>query len=270
MNDESLDEETRAASLKTLFEEHNKDKISPVSSLLKKEGVSYDEAEKFAESLGRNASEAQTVMEEYGFKLNSLTGRYEATATTLQLVRDRIAELEADPDADQEELNKLRAMVDDLEKQEKRKTTAAAFTDVFSNYDKITTESAAALATALGTTYEDVVQTYLIDNGNGTFSLDMSKVQSLLQSGRAIIGDALYNELLDQVAEFYDDGLTAIADAGSFVSKGTDKATDMQKFVTDFNKKTGSDFSISDMFQWDDVLETYTLKPQYLQEYLDA
>ena len=119
-------------------------------------------------------------MEEYGFKLNTLTGRYEAGTNTLQLIRDRIAELESNPDADREELNKLRAMVDDLEKQEKRRTTAAAFTDVFSNYDKISTESAAALATALGMTYEDVIKKYLSDNGNGTFSLDMSKVQELL------------------------------------------------------------------------------------------
>ena len=265
-----LDEETKAGYLKQIFEEQHKDKINPLSNLLDKSGVSYDAAEAFAESLGRSATEAEAVMEEYDFKLNKQTGKYEATTKTYSLLRSRIAQLESDPQANREELNRLRAMVDDLEKQEKRRTTAAAFTDVFSNYDKITTESAAALATALGTTYENVVQTYLIDNGNGTFSLDMSKVQLLLQEGRAIIGDALYNELLDQVAEFYDDGLTAIADASSFVSQGTDKATDMQKFVTDFNEKTSSNYSISDMFKWDDVLETYTLKSEYLQEYIEA
>lgn len=265
-----LDDETKAGYLKQIFEEQHKDKINPLSNLLDKSGVSYDAAEAFAESLGRSATEAEAVMEEYGFKLNEQTGKYEATTKTYSLLRSRIAQLESDPQANQEELNRLRAMVDDLKKQEKRRTTATAFTDVFSNYDKITTESAAALATALGTTYENVVQTYLIDNGNGTFSLDMSKVQLLLQKGRAIIGDALYNELLDQVAEFYDDGLTAIADASSFVSQGTDQATNMQKFVTDFNKKIGSDYSISDMFQWDEVLDTYTLKSEYLQEYIEA
>lgn len=265
-----LDEETKAGYLKQIFEEQHKDKINPLSDLLDSGGVSYDAAEAFAESLGRSATEAEAVMEEYDFKLNKQTGKYEATTKTYSLLRSRIAQLESDPQADQEELNRLRAMVDDLKKQEKRRTTAAAFTDVFSNYDKITTESAAALATALGTTYENVVQTYLIDNGNGTFSLDMSKVQLLLQKGRAIIGDALYNELLDQVAKFYDDGLTAIADASSFVSQGTDKATDMQKFVTDFNGKTSSNYSISDMFKWDEVLDTYTLKSEYLQEYIEA
>jgi len=42
----------------------------------------------------------------------------------------------------------------------------------------------------------------------------------------------------------------------------------MRKFVNDFNNKLKTTYNISDLFSWDTILEAYTLKPEYLSQYI--
>ena len=264
-----LSDKQKAKYLSTIFEEEHKNIIDPLSNILSKDGVAYSDAQAFAESLGKSAADAETVMEEYGFKLNSITGKYEAGAETYDKIRERIAELASEPSANMETINKLYADLDELQVQNKRKTSAEAFKNIISNYKNISSDMIAALGTALEIPYNSVKELFLTDNGDGTFSLDTSKIEALLTLGKETLGDTLYNNLLEEVAQYYDDILTSISSTTGFVTNGTKKVGDIQKFITDYNKrKPEANISMADAFAWDEILGAWTLKPEYLNSYL--
>ena len=131
--------------------------------------------------------------------------------------------------------------------------------NIVNNYESISEETAKAL--------EDLgLGVILTDNGKGNFKIDVDNLYQLFKSNE-ITGatTALIDELIATIADSYLEGIT---NAASYIIKGTTKTTDMQKFVNQYNKQLDSDLTISALFEWNDILDAFTLKPEYLSNWL--
>lgn len=174
----------------------------------------------------------------------------------------------------EDELNKL---VNDIEVQAKLRdssnknkiNTAAAYKDIFSNYNSLSIEMIGNLATQLGTTYEDIIDKLDLTNqqADGTYKVSLTKLR---QVARTAEGE-LQQQLLEQVADIENNILSSIVSAGGFAREGTSSMSDMQKFVNEYRTLTGDqEATIASSFKYDEALKSFVLGSDKLNSYIEA
>ena len=172
-----------------------------------------------------------------------------------------------------DELNKL---INDIEVQaklrdsdnKKKINTAAAYKDIFSNYDSLSIEMIGNLATQLGTTYEDIIDKLDLKNqqADGTYKVSLTKLRQIANTAQG----ELQQQLLEQVADIENNILSSIVSAGEFAREGTSSMSDMQKFINEYNTLTGENATLAESFIYDGALKAFTLTPDMLTKYTDA
>jgi len=143
-------------------EQYKNNTYSVLSDAVKDiDGMSQETAIRVADIFGNSLQEA---IDAGYLALNKITGKYEIVDEGA--IRDLI--LRALPQG--EERNKLLAELDKNDVESKR---YKAYSDLTKNYDKLSEDMVAALATQLGWSYE-TLRAILIDNGDGTYKMSLS------------------------------------------------------------------------------------------------
>ena len=64
--------------------------------------------------------------------------------------------------------------------------------------------------------------------------------------------------------------IDSISKASGYTTKGTTKFADITDFTQIYNELNEAETNLtsSDLFVWDDLLDAFTLKPEYLNNYL--
>lgn len=173
----------------------------------------------------------------------------------------------------EDELNKL---INDIEVQtklrdsdnKKKINTAAAYKDIFSNYNSLSIEMIGNLATQLGTTYEDIIDKLDLKNqqADGTYKVSLTKLRQVAKTAEG----ELQQQLLEQVADIENNILSSITSAGGFAREGTSSMSEMQKFINEYNTLTGENATLADSFIYDGALKAFTLTPQMLTKYIEV
>ena len=189
--------------------------------------------------------------------LDEVTGNYKVSLEYLSQYVDSLEGLSV------EQANNLKAS---LEKEISEKSASNIITDVVKNYSSLGIDSLTQLATLLDKGIDELKQSFVIDNGDGSYKLDVAQLNTLMNTDG--ITDAAKAYLKELIAGISDDFLENINNAFKYNVSGTTKQEDMQKFINDYNTKTQSNLTVADAFTWDSTLETFILNSNLLANYL--
>ena len=128
--------------------------------------------------------------------------------------------------------------------------------DIVKNRNAITDEQIANLATAIGKGYLTVKNMLKASqNADGTYNVDLSVIQSLIESGQLEVNEETANLIANQI----DNTISSISDLFSNQSKGTTSFEAMQKAVNEINKTLGTDYDVSALYSYNEELKAYQL-----------
>ena len=176
-----------AMSLMTGFHEnqYKNNTYNVLSNAIKDiDGMNMETAMRLADAMGMDFQQAVNA----GYLiLNQATGKYEWVDE--DALRARILQM-----LPNEERNDLLAQLD---KGSKKSKQFKAWSDAVKNYNKLSEEMVAAIATDLGWSY-DTLRTLLIDNGDGTYRMSLTQVKAYaarVYGGENKIPDAIQDQI---------------------------------------------------------------------------
>ena len=208
----------------------------------------------------------QEQLDRYGLEFNKVTGRF-----FIKNQEEYLNGLKADIDnlgenATLEEQNAAAAKYDEGISRITNLRTEAINT-LFKDYENISQADLESIANAFEVDYSTLRDTITTSNGLGGRKIDVNAVQAWLKTQKLTDAQiALYEELIGSIA---DDYLSNITNAMNSTIKGITSQSDIQKFVNDYSQALGYTVSSADLFQFDDILQAFTLKPEYLQKYIE-
>ena len=86
----------------------------------------------------------------------------------------------------------------------------------------------------------------------------------------AEIAEQIINNILNTVASVRDTALEEISSSMNLLSSGTTSQAEMTKFVQRYNKLTGENKGIDDLFNYNELTQTYTLTSEAIKAYYEA
>ena len=147
-----------------------------------------------------------------------------------------------------------------LEKAQVGQDRTSQFTDIISKRDKLNEDNIASLAEIFGTTY-DRIQRMLIQNADGSYTMNLSTIQEMIDKGRITVSE----EIKEIIANEIDSIISSLTGLGQLQGKGTTSIEDMQKRVGNINQQFGTDFKMQDLFTYNENLNAFTYSTQGLQ-----
>ena len=147
-----------------------------------------------------------------------------------------------------------------LEKTQAEQDRTSQFADIISQRDKLNEDNIASLAEIFGTTY-DRIQRMLSQNADGSYSMNLSTIQEMIDKGRITVSE----EIKEIIANEIDSIISSLTGLGQLQGKGTTSIEDMQKRVGDINQQLGTDFKMQDLFTYNENLNAFTYSTQGLQ-----
>lgn len=266
--DSYTNEADRFKALKSYHKIKYPDISSNLSNIITTGGeISYDAMMDYLESIGLTAEQAANALQDYGLEI--------AKDEELKIsdLSKYIAQLKNDAEKFKDNLEKYNETQAKLYEAEhyqeiQRKETIG---EILKSSNSITAKQRGDFATAIGEDFNQVEQ-FFSEDGIGGFKLDISALKNALDNGTIQVSEqtqAYFNELFAEIA---DDYLSSISTASSYVTKGTTKQADMQKFVNQynnlFNLVGAEQLEVADLFDYSDILEAWTLKPEKLREFV--
>lgn len=247
--DETLTDDQKNNLLKTIHTDQFKDNIyTALSNVIDKyNSFSYEAGQALATALGGDDIDA---LIEQGIITEDTAGNL---STSYEQMRDYLNSNIQNMSTKQ--YNDLRAK---LEAANYKQSDEAIFANIIKNRESLNELNVADLANMLGYTYSYVANNILNDNGNGTYSIDLTQIQTLINQGRITVTD----EMKELMANEIDNVISSITGLVGSQSKGYTNLADMQKFVNNLNKIAGSNYGFQDLFEYSDILHAYQLSTQ--------
>lgn len=187
--------------------------------------------------------------------------------TWLNLVTDAANTIITDSNTSQEEKNAARALLRKTRQLEAAKYDKA-FIDIFNNYNQVSIDQLQALADALKLDYLQL-EAYFISNGDGTYSIDTTKIQQLLALAQGKVSKAAAESLNKSITTIADDYFKNIQTAANYTTQGASSLADMEAFRQSYANTVGKELS-ADAFSYDSVSKSFVLGNSYMQEYINA
>ena len=218
-----------------------------------------------ADTIG-NPAELARAAKMYGLAMNAAGDFYvEDWATRItQLNADLQTLLKPGSNASIEEINEAREKVQEAEQGQKI-TLRTAAEDILKNYNDISITQQKALANALQVD-SSILERFYYTGLDGKTRLNMNLFRSYIQS----FPEEIQNNLNPLFADIIDNYLDNISNATTNITRGLTKQSDIQKFVDDYIQVTGQKVDAMQLFEFDSILQAFTLKPEYLQRYISA
>lgn len=155
--------------------------------------------------------------------------------------------------------------------QEFSNTVPSLLSSIINSLDKIDYSTVEYLKEKLNLTDKDIQQYFKYDEQTGNYSTTLSNIQRLILDERLEFSEAVSKIFEDDFAKIADYYIDSISKASGYTTKGTTKFADITDFTQIYNElnKSEIDFASSDLFVWNDLLDAFTLKPEYLNDYLE-
>lgn len=229
-----------------------------------KDKVSRNEAEAFSMAFSGTTEHWQDMMESLGFTWDKNLQQFIADEN---VTADKIHQMiEANKDKwGTEQYNNALALEKNLSDLEKNKSLNA-IRDLLSNYTDVSNEMIATFETQ----FPEIDVDQFITEVDGKKQLDISKLQEALQAFGINITE-LFTTEMSTIADKY---VSNIEQASSLVSSGTTSVADMDTFTDSYNEILGlvgdEQKTAFDLFNYNEVLGTWTLDPVVLKSYVQA
>ena len=222
-----------------------------------KDKVSRNEAEAFSMAFSGTTEHWQDMMESLGFTWNENLQQFIADEN---ITADKIHQMiEANKDNwGIEQYNNALALEKNLRDLEKNKSLNA-IRDLLSNYTDVSNEMIATFETQ----FPEIDVDQFVTEVDGKKQLNVSKLQEALQAFGINITE-LFTTEMSAIADKY---VYNIEQASSLVSSGTTSVADMDTFTKLYSEMFG-ETSTDALFDYNEVLEAWTLKPEVLQKYV--
>jgi len=213
------------------------------------DNFSYEAGQSLATALGTTVE----VLLKGGMFSQNAQGNLITGYNNIQFMLDNFTEKLTD-----KEYNELRAK---LEAANNKQKNEVLFANLIKNRQSLNEMQVSGLANLIGTTYNNVLQ-LLNDNGNGTYTLSLSTIQTIISQGKVQITD----EIQQLIANEIDSIIASLNGLGDIQSKGTTKIADMQKQVAEVNKLSGQNYTMQDLFTYSDTLHGFVYNTNGLIE----
>ena len=269
------DEKSWLEGLQKWHETLNPNKIAGTTKMMEStETVDFNDFTSYlieTKRIGQDAIDSQEKLtqqaEKYGLEYNKATGNYiiKSQEKYLQQLTIDLGTLN-DTNSTVTDRNEIKAKIDKAKLDSATKQKSAV-ENVLKNYQSLSVDNIKDFADAFKEDYEQIKNLIVKSNGDGTFRLDITGLREVLKSEK--ISDATRRLIEELIAGITDSYLESISNAMSYMTKGTTKTVDIQKFVNEYNNKFKTTLISSDLFAWNDILNAYTLKPEYLQTYIE-
>ena len=200
------------------------------------EGFGIETANKFAQALGSNLKD---FIDNQVFIFDDITGQY---STNLQYLRNVAATAKGLTD------KQRNAALASIDKQVREASGMSVFNDIAKDYNNLTEDAIQKLADTLHKPY-DLVKAYLISNGDGTYKVDLTRLQKLQQD----LGAAADKNAQETVASIIDEYISQLSNISQIQSSGYTNLADMQKVANELGTTTDT------IFEWDQNLKAYIL-----------
>lgn len=229
------------------------------------ERVGEDAAKAFVESIGFDGTE-ENITQQMGlmdYVYDSFTNEWVATEKTVQDIQDRLDFLKNNNDGQDhtQEINQLQARLNDLQDLFGGKKKRDAISGLLQNYSDVSNEAIAVFETE----FKDIDVDKYITEVNGKKTLDVGALrEALIEAGEDIDG-----AFAETMASVIDDHLSYISNATDLTVSGTTSQADMANFMTKYNKAMGTTLKSGELFGYDEILKAFTLKPEYIQAYVE-
>ena len=227
--------------------------------------VGLSAAKTFAASLGASTDleTVREIMEGRGYIYNEYTQSFKAGNDSLKYLRGKLQLAKAGKDgATQADVNKLEAQIAqltyDLDQGQIQKDLLA----VLQNYSSVSYDVFEALETSTGLELDEAISS----DTNGAYQIDVQVLKTLLEKAGIKFNDAV----LEQFSNITDQYTSSIQNAVSLVTQGTTSDATMQQFATAWKEAGLEEKSVAELFKYDDILDAWTLKPEYLKEFAEA
>ena len=146
---------------------------------------------------------------------------------------------------------------------------STAYIDMVSNYKTLSIDIIKNLALATGKSYETIKsQLSLQSNGDGTYRADLTSITTMIELAKDTISDTTYQQLITMLGDIQNNILNSITSTTEQVSKGTTDISAMTAFAQELSQLTGTTYSVSDLFDYDTYLKTFTLRNAAMQRYI--
>ena len=153
--------------------------------------------------------------------------------------------------------------------QEFSNTVPMLLSSIINSLDKIDYSTIEYLKEKLHLTDKDIQQYFKYDEQTGNYSTTINNIQRLISDERLEFSEAVSKTFEDDFAKIADYYLDSISKASGYTTKGTTKFADITDFTQIYNELNKTNLASSDLFIWNDLLDTFTLKPEYLNDYLE-
>lgn len=258
--DTTMDEATKRSLLSSLHtNRYTNTFYNRVTSLVSNfENVTYDTLDKLANAMDITTNELIQQLGGLDNILDPLTGNFKISADQVRaLISRNMTNIG-------KEYNALWGKIDDAEY---KTSQDSQLNTIISNYNKLSGEMIANLATQLGKSYNEL-SALLKDNGNGTYSLTLPQLTNYLHN---IYGNELPEAIANSLHSAYDTVIKSISQASGLQTKGYTTFTDMKNFVDNLNELVDSlNVGIFDVFEWDKESGTYVLSEAGIQAQMQA
>ena len=175
---------------------------------------------------------------------------------------EEIAAALSDLDLDQATLTKLH-------NEQYKNNAYDVFSNLISSYDNISYETLINLAKLLNKDISEIENLFIKDYTTGTYSSTPSQILQIMEDEGISFSEAASKMFEDDFAKIADYYLDSISKASGYTTKGTTKFADITDFTQIYNELNKTSLASSDLFIWNDLLDTFTLKPEYLNDYLE-
>ena len=262
-----LPDKTKNSILQSFHDAMHPDDLSKLTSLISEDSFDYSTLHSYFDAFAETANVAENL-NDYGLALNEATGKYDIKdyATYFAKLREDLNDLDLDTNSD--EYRDALADLDAAERSYKNKDVTAqikSFSDVISNYSKVTDDQITALQKSLSIDQWQEIAGYFTDLGTGEYKLDVGGLKShLSQLG---LSKKVQEAILGMFDSIADDYLKNITTATSMVTQGTTNQADIQKFIAGA-KQLGVD--AEGAFSYDSILNAWTLNAATMGKYVQA
>ena len=256
----NLTRKQKADYIKKWHEIHYPDPSKIASSMItSSDRIDYSTLQDLMASLQKANETDDAFYARLGLTPDELGAKITDREAYINTLNEQIAQV-----LDPEQKRNLKAELQSAERTKTTQTyidTSKAIKEVLNNVDNVSEDSRKLFEAALGI---DLGEKYLTDLGDGTHKLDVDKLRTDIESGVFKLGEEEKKVILNSFAALGDNALSAISKASSLISKGTNNQTDIQNIINDFNNK----YTKEELFDYNTILDSFTLKPELMQEYL--
>lgn len=260
-NPNLLERDEWLKSLNTAYEESAKrTSYGLAESAFKGDTINFEAMGKFldVQNPGTSFNPMRIKLEarKYGYAWNNVTNRFEQDAELVNLAAENWRDL-ASKTKNTKERSFYLSLANTVETNAliKRRN---AISDVVKNYTSATVDQVNAVIEQFGLTFDQQEAIFTRQKDN-SYKVNVDELSKITNNFESQFGDII-EETLGTLLDTYASDLTA---AASYVSKGTTKVSDMQKFSKRFKEWTGNNAQ----FKWDKDLGGFTVTAQTVLEY---